>query len=196
MKKVYYTALIVSTMLWGFLLFFCLQIFVQAQEEPQVVYDFMEITEDTPVYQSPDYDKKQDFTIPQGETVLVISRTADGWYQILYHEEIFYIDGKKESMEEVEISGEVIEEMEQNKENQNLEEGSAQDSNTSFAIDYKKDEDNKKTQFFSKLLLEIVAFTVLLSGSGYLYISKKENIEQAKRRKQAEIEGNGERSNQ
>lgn len=186
MKKICCTAEIAITVLWGFCLGIYLTITVQGKEEPQVIYDFVEITEEVPVYETPDYENRKDFTIPQGETVLVISETADGWYQILYHEEILYIDSKNESMEEAEISKEVIEEMEKDRENQKL----AKKEIGNFIKSYDESQSDTMSVNFSKIILGIVALVVILSGIGYLYISKKEHIEQLKKEKQAEIEEN------
>lgn len=205
MKKIIYHSSVIVVVF-----FVCFKMLITgfAAEQAQVIYDFMELTEDSPVYSKPNSENKTDIIIPEGEKILIISQTADGWYQILYHEEILYINNGSENLEQVEISEEVIEEIEESKEDQELTEDElatllTEDNHSEFEQNQGADvqinsekptgseteveENNRKTKTLSRVLLGLVASIVLLSGIGYLYMNKKERIEQAKKSKQMEV---------
>ncbi len=156
---------------------------VYAQEKAQVIYDFIQTTEETPTYGSPDQKDQTDIIIPEGEQILVVSQTGDGWYQILYHEEILYINNQGGNVENAVISDEVLEEMEEERDNRDL---TQEELETLIGPDEKKEQ--KET--LAKVLLGVVAMVVLFSGIGYFYISRIEEMEQAKKRKQAEVDHN------
>lgn len=61
------------------LLCFWMRLEGNAQEQAQVVYDFMETMEDTSLYEAPDYGSRTEDIIPKGEKILIISQTAEGW---------------------------------------------------------------------------------------------------------------------
>lgn len=180
MKKLKNSSFLWMVIIWGISCIFLAGIFVHAQEA-QVIYNFIEITEDMPVFSTPDEGSETDITISKGEKVLVISQTADGWYQILYRGEILYINSQNDNMEEAEIPEEVIREIEQNKADQNL----TQEEMKMLEEDIGENE--KDTETFPQILLGAVFLIVLLSGIGYFYVSRKEKVEDAKKRKQAEV---------
>lgn len=156
---------------------------VVCAQEAQVIYDFIEVTEDTPVYVTPNHENKTNIVIPKNEKVLVISQTGDGWYQILYHEEILYIKNQAEVIEEAELGDEVIEEIEQNRADKSptQEEIEMLIGNTSD-----NDMDVDRTP---QILIGVVTLIALSSGIGYLYISRKEKLEEVAKR-QAEVTNN------
>lgn len=174
MNRIKYSVFCRLFIIWGAVCIFASGVSVYAQEA-QVIYDFIEMMEDTPVFESPAQESKTDIVIPKGEAVLVISQTADGWYQILYHEKILYINNQGGKVEEVQISEEVIEEIEENKADQDL----TQEEMEMLTED--ADGNDRDSEMFPKILLGIVALIVLLSGIGYFYVSKKEKMEEARK---------------
>jgi len=174
MNRIKYSIFYRLLIIWGTVCIFASRVSVYAQEA-QVIYDFIEMTEDMPVFESPDPGSKTDLVIPNGEAVLVISETADGWYQILYHEEILYISNQGGKVEEAQISEEVVEEIEENKADQEL----TQEEIEMLTED--ADGSDKDTEMLPKILLGIIALVVLLSGIGYFYVSKKEKVEEARK---------------
>lgn len=174
---------------------------VCAEEQAQVIYDFMEMSEDVSVYEEPNYESKTDTIIPEGENVLILSQTSEGWYQILYHGEIFYIIDSNKNMTEMQVSEDVVDEMEEHRAEQELTEEEMQEiileeeTNDAPVHDVQQEsndispisEHNHKSKALAKILLGTVGIIVLLSGTGYWYINKKEKIEQIKKTEQTDI---------
>lgn len=174
MNRIKYSIFCRLLIIWGTVCIFASEVSVYAQEA-QVIYDFIEMTEDMPVFASPDQGSKTDLVIPKGEAVLVISQTADGWYQILYHEEILYINNQSGKVEGAQISEEVIEEIEENKADQEL------TQEEMAMLTENAGENDRDTEMLPKILLGVVALIVLTSGIGYFYASRKEKVEEARK---------------
>lgn len=183
MKRLKCTRFIMTTIIVGLFLLPLTGLAVYAQEEAQVIYDFIQTTEETLTYGSPDMEDQTDIIIPKGEQILVVSQTGDGWYQILYHEEILYISSQGGNVEDAVISDEVLEEIEKEREDCDL-------TQEEWDMLIGTSEKKQQKEILPKILLGVVAVVVLLSGIGYFYISRKEEMEQAKRRKQAEVDHN------
>lgn len=175
------------------------KIITNAQEQAQVIYDFIEIVEDTATYTEPDLESSKGELLKEGEKVLVISTTADGWYQILYHSEVFYFPIASENTEEMEISSDVIEEIKEEKEkSQDLTKEEVKNLIEDKVITSGKEydeiiseieirEENQKVETVPKILLGILFFVVVFSGVGYLVLKKKENSEQIKNSREREL---------
>ncbi len=192
--------LIINGYLAAALLFVKAKDIVYAAEQAQVIYDFMEMSEDVPVYEEPNSESKTDVIIPEGENVLILSQTAEGWYQILYHGEIAYINGNHENMTEMQISEDVVEEMEETRAAQELAQEETQEImseeadeaaedvvSTGYAHDSAISEQNQKNITITKILLSVVVAIVALSGAGYWYMNRKEKLEQIKKREQTDL---------
>ena len=156
------------------LLCFWMRLEGNAQEQAQVVYDFMETMEDTSLYEAPDYGSRTEDIIPKGEKILIISQTAEGWYEILYRGEVLYISSTNDTVENVEIEEDVIEEIEQNKSDLNL---TAEEVEILEETDAEAANPNQNTDRLSKAILGIVAATVILSGAGCFYMNRREHVE-------------------
>lgn len=175
------------------------KIITNAQEQAQVIYDFIEIVEDTATYTEPDLESSKGELLKEGEKVLVISTTADGWYQILYHSEVFYFPIASENTEEMEISADVIEEIKEEKEkSQDLTKEEVKNLIEDKVITSGKEydeiiseieirEENQKVETVPKILLGILFFVVVFSGVGYLVLKKKENSEQIENSREREL---------
>lgn len=170
-----------------------------AQEEAQVIYNFIEIVEDTVIYTEPDLKSDKGDVLKDGEKVLVISKTADGWYQILYHSEVFYFPISSESVEKMEISEDVIEEMEKEKEKSQdltkeevksliedkiITSGEVYDE---IISEIEMKENNEKTEIVPKIIFGVLFIIVLFSGIGYLILKKKEDLEQIRELNETDI---------
>lgn len=156
------------------LLCFWMRLEGNAQEQAQVVYDFMETMEDTSLYEAPDDGSRTEDTIPKGEKILIISQTAEGWYEILYRGEVLYISSANDTVENVEIEEDVIEEIEQNKSDLNL---TAEEVEILEETDAEAANPSQNTDRLSKAILGMVAATVILSGAGCFYMNRREHVE-------------------
>lgn len=175
------------------------RIIVYAEEQAQVIYDFMEITEETVTYKEPNRESETGEVIPKGENVLIVSKTGDGWYQILYHETILYFPTNEQSLEELEIPEDVIEEIEQKKEETQdltkdevetlVDDGVITDGPIYEEVIAEKElqRKNERMETLPKLLLGGLFLIVVTSGIGCFLIKKKEELEQIKKQKQEDI---------
>lgn len=185
-RKVLYLIMI------GWIIFRCtdVELKVCAQEEgSKVINSFMEIEQDIDTKIEPSESAETGERLQQGETVLVLTVTETGWYQILYHSEIRYIKTEyviepqlveeaaelsKESEKYAQIS---YEEMKALVENEIVTQGEEYEN---IMREIKAEQKNRVNKWFTVGVFGGLFLLIGISGAGYLYLKRKEEQEEQK----------------
>lgn len=80
------------------------------ENTPAIINAVMEVVQQTIIRDSPNKEATQDGTLKEGEEIMVLTKSADGWYQILYRGKVSYVESS--CLETLQLDTELAVEME------------------------------------------------------------------------------------
>lgn len=162
---------------------------LQAEEtEASVVNMLMSATEDTGIYEKPDAESGKLGEIKKGGQIMALTRTVNGWYQILSDGKTAYVKAEffqeqrapEELNKEVEELADALESL-SDEEMKNLIEGGYIQEGPEYETYMQKQElaREKHQKTLTTIIISVLAVVVILSGIGYAVVRRKELLEEA-----------------
>lgn len=190
---------ILYLMVIGWLIFHCANagLKVCAQEEgAKVINNFMEIEQDIDTKMEPSDSAETGERLQQGESVLVLTETEAGWYQILYHSEIRYIRSEyaeeqqfTEGVDELDVESEKYAQISQEEMKSLVENGIVTEGEEYENVmrEIESEKKNRVNKWFTVCVFGGLFLLIGISGAGYLHLKRKEEQEEQKNRKHIKI---------